>query len=549
LAPSSLYALLHREGDRLFGDDAFADLFDDVGRFCVPPRIIATVMALQRVEGLSDRQAVERFTYDLRWKYAAGGLDFDYPGFNHTVLVNMRARLRRSKAPDRIFDAVLEVAKAAGLVGRKRVLDSTALYDAVATEDTVTLIRHAIRGLLRALDGELADTVRAVLKRDDDYLAAGKPLCDWDDSSAREALVDALAADAHAALACLAGREMSAAVKGAVALVAAVVGQDLEEHPDGRYGIARGVAKDRVISTVDPEARHGHKTSARGFDGYKGHIAVDPDSELITAAEVTAGNVGDARAAEALLKDVLPAVSQESESADSERACSVPGVEPEAGASSMEAPPTETVLVTSPPSEANEAEPVRAGERVEIYGDASYGTAELVERIEAAGGEANIKVQAPAAAQGKLGKDAFVIDLEAGTVRCPADVLVTIRPANGGGGLAKFATHCADCPLQPNCTDAKIGRTIRVHAREATLQRSRERQQDPEWQSRYKRTRPKVERKLAHMMRHRHGGRRARVRGSERIRQDFSMLAAVTNLKRLAALGLAYLGGTWACAR
>ena len=91
-------------------------------------------MVLQRLEGLSDREAVERFAFDLRWKYAAGGLDFDYPGFVHTVLVDMRARLRNSERPNRIFEAVLGIAKQAGLVGRNRVLDSTALYDAVATQ-------------------------------------------------------------------------------------------------------------------------------------------------------------------------------------------------------------------------------------------------------------------------------------------------------------------------------------------------------------------------------------------------------------------------------
>ena len=71
------------------------------------------------------------------------------------------------------------------------------------------------------------------------------------------------------------------------------------------FRIARRVAKDRIISTVDPDARHGHKTSARGFDGYKGHVAVDPDSELITATTVTAGNVGDGQAVEALLASEL----------------------------------------------------------------------------------------------------------------------------------------------------------------------------------------------------------------------------------------------------
>jgi hypothetical protein len=81
-------------------------------------------------------------------------------------------------------------------------------------------------------------------------------------------------------------------VQEAARLLATVVGQDLEQTEDGLFRIARGVAPDRVISTVDPEARHGHKTSARGFDGYKGHIAIDPDSEIITGAGVTAANVG-----------------------------------------------------------------------------------------------------------------------------------------------------------------------------------------------------------------------------------------------------------------
>ena len=299
LPANSLYSLLHRESHRLFPDEAFADLFEDIGRRSVPPRIVATVMVMQRAEGLSDREAVDRFSFDLRWKFAAGGLPYDHAGFVHTVLVDMRERLRRSARPNRIFEAVLEVCKAAGLVGRKRVMDSTALYDAVATQDTVTLIRSAIRLLLRAADPALAAELRSGLKRDDDYLAAGKPACDWDDEAAREALVDALARDAYAMLACLDGRTLPDEVRQAGVLVATVVGQDLEQRADGLFRIARRVAPDRVISTVDPEARHGHKTSARGFDGYKGHVSIDPDSELVVATDVTA------RALDELLKETV----------------------------------------------------------------------------------------------------------------------------------------------------------------------------------------------------------------------------------------------------
>jgi hypothetical protein len=241
LSDSSIFRLLAEECHRLFPDEAFADLFAKVGRDSIPPRIVAVVMVLQRVHGMSDREAVDAFAFDLRWKYASGALDFDHPGFVHTVLVDMRARLRNSERPNRIFEAVLEVAKEAGLVGRKRVLDSTALYDAVATQDTVTLIRSSIRALLRGAPADLESELRAVLERDDDYTTPGKPSCDWDDAEAREALVDALARDAQAVLGCLHDRQLDSRIHEAAQLVATVVGQDLEQGDDGLFRIARRV--------------------------------------------------------------------------------------------------------------------------------------------------------------------------------------------------------------------------------------------------------------------------------------------------------------------
>ncbi len=507
LSPTSIYALLYRECHNLFPDEVFADLFATTGRDSVPPRIVAVVMVLQRIECLSDRDAVERFGFDMRWKYAAGGLPLDYPSFAHTVLVDMRARLRASEEPNRIFRIVLDVAKKAGMVGRRRVMDSTPLYNAVATQDTVTMIRASIRGLLRVADKSLATGVRSVLKRDDDYVGAGKPACDWDDKPAREALVDALARDAHAVLGYLDGRELQKDVQEAAKLVATVVGQDLEQTADGTFRIARKVAKDRVISTVDPEARHGHKTSARGFDGYKGHIAIDPDSEMITAAEVTAANVGDGSVAKELLDDVVPV--PHGDVAENESAAS----------STVEAP--------------------AANEPTEIYGDSSYGSAEVLKHLEDAGVVANVKVQpAVAPGEGMFSQDAFNIDTTAGTARCPQGVLIQLRLNKDGGYLATFGRHCDGCPQRSNCTESATGRTLHIHAEHARLRRARERQRNEEWKRNYRAIRPKVERKLAHLVRHRHGGRRARVRGRERVAQDFVMRCAVVNLKRLAGLGL-----------
>jgi len=484
LPETSVFRLLEREAHRLFADEAFADLFADVGRRSIAPRIVAVVMVLQRLHGMSDREAVDAFAFDLRWKYAAGALDFDHPGFVHTVLVDMRERLRRSERPNRIFEAVLEVAKQAGLVGRKRVLDSTALYDAVATQDTVTMIRSVIVALLKVADTALEAELRAVLLREDDYRQSGKPKCDWDDAPAREALVDALARDGQALLAVLHDRKLGAEVVQASELLATVLGQDLETTEDGRFRIARRVAEDRVISTVDPEARHGHKTASRGFDGYKGHVAIDPDSELITATEVTAGNVGDAVPAPALIDDVLG-----------------------------------------------------DGGGAVIYGDSSYGTADMVERIEEAGAEANVKVQPPSPAKkGMLAQDAFTIDTKQETVRCPAGQLVKLRRRDDGSGVAAFGRACQTCALRERCTTSKEGRLVNVHPKYETLHRSRERQHDPAWKANYRATRPKVERKIAHLMRRKHGGRRARMRGRLRIAHDFALLAAAVNLARLAKL-------------
>lgn len=502
----SVFGFLHRERDRLFPDELFADLFTDTGRRSVPPSVVATVMVLQRYYGLSDREAVASFTFDNRWRYAAGVGGYDGDGrktFAHTVLVDMRERLRISEAPDRVFDVTLEAAKAAGLVGRRRVLDSTPLYDAVATMDTVTLIRRALRGLL-AVAGDLEAEMRALMRSGDEYSDSAKPHIDWDDPPAREELIDSRAKDAHACLAFLDGRKLTPELAEAAAFLAAVVGQDLEAGDDGVFRIARRVAKDRIISSVDREARHGHKTSARGFDGYKGHGAIDPDSELITATKVTPGNAGDASAATELIEDLLD------ETDDS------------AGELDGEAPDGEG-----------------GDERPKVYGDSAYGGGEFQSMLEDNDIDSGCKTQAPSPPPGGLfPKSRFKINLEDDIVACPGGVTVTIRRGADGSGIAYFGEACAGCPLRSQCTTAEGGRTIRVGIHEDVLARSRQRQTDPEWQADYRATRPKVERKLAHLMRRKHGGRRARMRGTAKIDADFRLLAAAHNLARLATLGL-----------
>jgi Transposase DDE domain len=146
---------------------------------------------------------------------------------------------------------------------------------------------------------------------------------------------------------------------------------------------------------------------------------------------------------------------------------------------------------------------------------------------------------------GKFAQDKFDIDLEAGTVRCPARQVLNLREQKSGGAIAVFGALCAPCPLHDACTSSQRGRTIKVHPQHETLHRVRHQQADPGCNDTYRKTRPKVERKLAPMMRRRHGGRRSRVRGRVRVGHDFSLLAAAVNLQRLAVLGVAFLNDSW----
>jgi hypothetical protein len=501
LPAGSVYRFLARERGRLFPPELFADLFEPTGRRSVPPSILAVVMVLQRLEGLSDREAADRFAFDTRWRYAAGVADAvageETASFAHTVLVDLRARLRRSADPDRIFRVTCELAREVGLVGVRRVLDSAPLEDAVTTQDTVTLLRGAIRGLLRACPPPLAAKVRAGLQRDDDYRAPGKPTCDWQDRQAREELVDALVRDAYRAHYALRGERLDPRVAEAAALLATVAGQDIEETDDGRFRIFDGTAPDRVISTVDPEARHGHKTAAHGFDGYKAHVATDPDTEVICAAEVSSAATADATVGPTLLGDLAPGEGGEQAA------------------------------------------------RAVVYGDAAYGTGAHLAWLEAKGLTPMVKTQPATAPGGRFGKDQFRIDLVAGTVTCPARITVAITPSRRGGGRARFGRACSVCPLRQACTIAVAGRVVAVHPHEATLAAARARQREPAWRADYRATRPKVERKLAHLLRRRHGGRRVRVRGLVRVAQDFKLLAGAVNLARFAALGLRWTATGW----
>jgi hypothetical protein len=498
LKEGSLYRLLADHGDEMFPDDYFSDLYSDSakGRPTIPARVMATVMLLQAFEGLSDREAVDRLSFDLRWQ-ASAGVDTGAESFHPTALVGQRNRLRASARPRRLFEDTKVVAKQTGAMkGRARVLDSTPVYDAVATEDTVTQLRASIRKLLGCLDqasSPLAREIRDALSRDDDYATPGKPPCDWDDRTAREALVDDLVRDCLAALAAIDNKELPVSCVGSAELLALVAGQDVAQGDDGIFRIEQKVARDRVISTVDVEARHGHKSRNRRFDGYKAHLSVDPDSELICEIAATPANTQD--------RDAVPELLGEEAEGDDK--------------------------------------PV-------VLGDSAYADGKTRHELGEAGFALVAKCPPQRNSTGGFPKDRFAIDLEQMTVTCPATNVVPITLTSDGGGRASFKAHCGSCPLKAACTKSRSGRTISVHRYEQILARARAEQADPAWAAAYRADRPIVERKISHFTRRAWGARKARTRGLKRISTDLDTRAGALNWARLAILGLHLDANGWA---
>jgi IS5 family transposase len=497
LKAGSVFAFLAGHRQVLFPDEMFADLFPTGrGRPSVPADVMAAVITLQALHGLSDSETVDAVTFDLRWK-AACGLPVTAGAFHATTLTYWRRRLAASKRPNRIFEAVKAVvAQTGALTGKtRRALDSTVLDDAVATQDTVTQLIGAIRRVRR----EVPESASVIAEHctAHDYDDPGKPAIAWDDKQARERLVDALVGDAHRLLGHLPEQELGPRAAEAVALLALVAGQDVEpvegsDGTDGRWRIAQRVAPDRVISTVDPEARHAHKTVHRRQDGFKAHVAVEPDTGIITACALT---------------------KTSGVAADGQRVS-----EARTGLDLLD----------------DEDAPVR------VLADSAYGSgefrAELVER-----NHVDLVKPAPLrpAVAGGFTVDDFVVDHADRTVTCPAGITRTISRT----GAATFKAACRDCPLRARCTTSATGKTIRIRPHDALQRAARQNSRNPEWHNEYRQHRPMVERAIAWLAR---GNRKVRYRGTAKNDHWLQHRAAALNLRRLVNLGLAFNGQAWA---
>jgi transposase len=294
LPEGSFFALLAEHGHRIVRDEDFAECYwAERGRPSIPPSLLAKVLLLEYRTGCSDEQAMESIAWDLRWKVALG-LAVDHRGFHPTTLTKFRARLLLHGKERVALENTLALAEELGMLSGpvEQILDSTPMLGAAATQDTVRLVRHGVRKLLdavMAIDEAAAGRLDRALEFD--YARpADKPDCRWREKAEREQMLTRVAQDAERALQavqCADGFLEDERVGEAHRLLRVLIGQDFDVDDDGVPRLHRGTRADRIVSVVDPEMRHGRKSSNQRFDGYKLSAAVTNTVEpLITAIDV-----------------------------------------------------------------------------------------------------------------------------------------------------------------------------------------------------------------------------------------------------------------------
>lgn len=503
----TFYGFWATESHRIFRDEDFSELYcHDNGRQSVPPSLLAVALLLQSYEGVSDEEAVNRATFDLRWSVALGTEPCEQP-FAKSTLQLFRAKLILNEQAQEIFIRSLSYARESGFLKKrklKQALDATPVLGRGAVKDTYNLLADGIRKLAGTLENlSVKGLGRWLKERTQRYFGKslkGEADIDWDDEAARKALLGTLVSDAESLLKLARQHNEHLSeddpqrqkLEESMRLLSELVAQDVEEDEDGGATLKQGVSKDRIISVHDPEMRHGRKSKSQRFDGHKATLAVDTESQLVTATDVIAGNASDGANALALC-----------EKSAENTGCEV-----------------ETVI-----------------------GDTAYGTGEL-RRDFAEAGIAVVAKAPPIAERGTFTKEAFTIDVEGERVTCPAGhTTTTWRPGqyrrrDGSKVVTKVFvfddTLCVQCPCYPECVRSTTGRgrTITLHPEEALLQEARAFQKTEAFKERY-RERTVVEHRIARLVQL--GIRKSRYFGRQKTAFQVAMAAAVANFTLIAA--------------
>jgi transposase len=488
----SFYGRMASVSALLYCDDDLKDMYDpDNGRPSLPPSLMCGVLLLQHHDDVSDDEAVQRTMFDLRWQVALD-LPTDFAGFDPSSLTYYRRRLIEHGQERYAFDRFIEVGRQAGFIADRVTLlmDTTQARGAGAVQDTYTLLRKSIRKLLKQLGFSATGKKRGLAPETQRLISTyleqdRKAQIDWSDPQQRAAQLQVLFCDAEAALA-LAAQHGDDEVRTTGWLITKIMCDDIGQDEQGQLQIAEGTARDRIISLTDPDMRHGRKSSAQRFDGFKVATAVEQASEMILDVIDIPAASGDGAA-------LLPSIARVEQHA--------------------------AVTV----------------ERV--IGDGAYGSGENRSAC-ATYPPHPVDLVAPLAPPHDplVDKSAFQIDLQQGTATCPQGHTVSGRPDSRGKGKPRqqftFAREvCEACPLFQRCVRSKTnGRTVNTHPCETYLQAARRRQQTPEFRTIY-RQRSAVERQQAELVHH--GLRHTRYVGAAKRRLQRLWIAAVVNLKCL----------------
>lgn len=499
----SFYGYLASQRNELFRDEDFAELYcPDNGRPGVPPSQLATALLLQTYAKVSDEEAKERADYDLRWKVALG-IEVEERLFAKSTLQLFRAQLILNEKMRVVFQRSLETAKETGYFKPRKlrvVLDTSNILGRGAVQDTYNLLADGVRKLMCSLAKAAHQTVDHWVRENgyERYLASsikGEAEVNWDSESERDAFLKGIVFDAERLLS-LSEQVAKENPKGAeiaagVGLLDQLIGQDIERKGEV-VKLKEGVAKDRLISVQDPEMRHGRKSSKKLFNGYKAAIAVDSESQLITAVDVLAGNAGDATHALELIQE----------------------------------------------SEANTGMDVE-----ETVGDCAYGGGNTRQIF----ADAQRTLVAKVAVHGRrdqISKEQFLIDLVERSCTCPAGQATRTLISQGSwkdkdgekhpGRAFRFETAvCATCPLRGDCIKTKVnrGRTVCLHPQEDLLQKAKAIQKSAAFKE-YRQLRQVAEHRIARLMQL--GIRQARYLGRKKTLFQLLMAATVANLTLVA---------------
>lgn len=505
----SFYGFLATSRHQLFRDRDFAGLYRrGLGRPSVPPSQLCIALLLQARDGVSDDEAIQRSAFDLRWKVALG-IDIDEKLCAKSTLQLFRAKLILHDKYQSIFKASIEACRASGLMKRKKLevaIDTTPVFGRGAVKDTFNLISDQIRNVVSevvALKGYELEKLVAEQGLGRHYGSSFKSQfdVDWDDADQKRAVVSQLVADARAALelakASLRGyakaAEKTKALRNARDLLADLLLQDIEEEPEDGGGpeIRKGTAKDRIVSTTDPEMRHGRKSHSTTFKGYKASVVAETEDGVILATDVHPGNTHD-RVGAAELVDVA-------------------GKNAKTKAAS-------------------------------VLGDTAYGSMDTRREFAAR----DIEVVAKAAPPGNKGKveftlESFSLNTTKSTLTCPAGKRSIRRDRRGVDGWTYVFSRndCNVCPMRSRCTTKKVGaRCVTFTADTHQLQELRREQRTPEFRERY-RCRVIVEHRIARLVQL--GIRKARYFGQTKVAFQICLAAAVANLGKAASTAFSNL--------